>query len=390
MVKHTGRHFLQIPGPTSVPDRVLRAIDMPMIDHRGSEFADLAMQVLSDIKTIFKTDSPVIIFPSSGSGAWEAALVNTLSPGEKVLMFETGHFSSLWEKMAKNFDLDVELIPGDWRTGVDPALVEKNLQNDTNHRIKAVCVVHNETSTGVTTNIKGVRGAIDTAEHPALLMVDTVSSLGAVDYRHDEWKVDVTVSGSQKGLMLPPGLGFTAISKKALEASEKNKMGRAYWSWKEMLKANETGFFPYTPAVGLLYGLKEAIAMLHEEGLNNVFARHARHGEATRRALSAWGLENLAINPDEHSNVVTTVLMPKDHDADSFRKLVLDKFDMSLGAGLGKVAGKVFRIGHIGHHNDLMLAGALAGVETGLRLSGIRGVSSGVDAALEYLAEQVA
>ncbi|MBH89893.1 MAG: serine--glyoxylate aminotransferase [Magnetovibrio sp.] len=390
MVKHTGRHFLQIPGPTSVPDRVLRAIDMPMIDHRGSEFADLAMQVLSDIKTIFKTDSPVIIFPSSGSGAWEAALVNTLSPGEKVLMFETGHFSSLWEKMAKNFDLDVELIPGDWRTGVDPALVEKNLQNDTNHRIKAVCVVHNETSTGVTTNIKGVRGAIDTAEHPALLMVDTVSSLGAVDYRHDEWKVDVTVSGSQKGLMLPPGLGFTAISKKALEASEKNKMGRAYWSWKEMLKANETGFFPYTPAVGLLYGLKEAIAMLHEEGLNNVFARHARHGEATRRALSAWGLENMAINPDEHSNVVTTVLMPKDHDADSFRKLVLDKFDMSLGAGLGKVAGKVFRIGHIGHHNDLMLAGALAGVEMGLRLSGIRGVSSGVDAALEYLAEQVA
>ncbi len=390
MVKHTGRHFLQIPGPTSVPDRVLRAIDMPMIDHRGSEFADLAMQVLSDIKTIFKTDSPVIIFPSSGSGAWEAALVNTLSPGEKVLMFETGHFSSLWEKMAKNFDLDVELIPGDWRTGVDPALVEKNLQNDKNHRIKAVCVVHNETSTGVTTNIKGVRGAIDTAEHPALLMVDTVSSLGAVDYRHDEWKVDVTVSGSQKGLMLPPGLGFTAISKKALEASEKNKMGRAYWSWKEMLKANETGFFPYTPAVGLLYGLKEAIAMLHEEGLNNVFARHARHGEATRRALSAWGLENLAINPDEHSNVVTTVLMPKDHDADSFRKLVLDKFDMSLGAGLGKVAGKVFRIGHIGHHNDLMLAGALAGVEMGLRLSGIRGVSSGVDAALEYLAEQVA
>ncbi len=390
MVKHTGRHFLQIPGPTSVPDRVLRAIDMPMIDHRGSEFADLAMQVLSDIKTIFKTDSPVIIFPSSGSGAWEAALVNTLSPGEKVLMFETGHFSSLWEKMAKNFDLDVELIPGDWRTGVDPALVEKNLQNDKNHRIKAVCVVHNETSTGVTTNIKGVRGAIDTAEHPALLMVDTVSSLGAVDYRHDEWKVDVTVSGSQKGLMLPPGLGFTAISKKALEASEKNKMGRAYWSWKEMLKANETGFFPYTPAVGLLYGLKEAIAMLHEEGLNNVFARHARHGEATRRALSAWGLENLAINPDEHSNVVTTVLMPKDHDADSFRKLVLDKFDMSLGAGLGKVAGKVFRIGHIGHHNDLMLAGALAGVEMGLRLSGIRGESSGVDAALEYLAEQVA
>jgi alanine-glyoxylate transaminase/serine-glyoxylate transaminase/serine-pyruvate transaminase len=390
MVTHTGRHFLQIPGPTSVPDRVLRAIDMPMIDHRGPEFAELAKQVLADVKTIFKTDNPVIIFPSSGSGAWEAALVNTLSPGDKVLMFETGHFANLWKSMAKNLDLNVELVPGDWRTGVDPAVVEEYLQNDKNHSIKAVCAVHNETSTGVTTKIRAVRRAIDAVGHPALFMVDTISSLGAIDYRHDEWNVDITVGGSQKGLMLPPGLGFTAISDKALREAEKNKMHRAYWSWKEMLKSNETGFFPYTPAISLLYGLREAIAMLHEEGLDNVFARHARHGEATRRALNAWGLENLAVNPDEYSNVVTTVLMPEGHDADSFRELVLNKFDMSLGAGLGKVAGKVFRIGHLGHYNDLMLAGALSGVEMGLRLSGMQKANGGVEAALEYLAEQVA
>ncbi len=390
MVTHTGRHFLQIPGPTSVPDRVLRAIDMPMIDHRGPEFAQLTKQVLADVKTIFKTDNPVIIFPSSGSGAWEAALVNTLSPGDKVLMFETGHFAKLWENMAQNLDLNVELVPGDWRTGVDPAVVEEYLQSDKNHSIKAICAVHNETSTGVTTNIRAVRRAIDAVGHPALFMVDTISSLGAIDYRHDEWNVDITVGGSQKGLMLPPGLGFTAISDKALRESEKNKMHRAYWNWKEMLKSNETGFFPYTPAISLLYGLKEAIAMLHEEGLDNVFARHARHGEATRRALNAWGLENLAVNPDEYSNVVTTVLMPNGHDADSFRELVLNKFDMSLGAGLGKVAGKVFRIGHLGYYNDLMLAGALSGVEMGLGLSGMQKASGGVEAALEYLAEQVA
>ncbi len=389
MVTHTGRHFLQIPGPTNVPDRVMRAIDMPMIDHRGSEFSEFAAQVLADVKTIFKTDSPVIIYPSSGSGAWEAALVNTLSPGDKVLMFETGHFANLWEKMAQNFDLNVELVPGDWRSGVNPVTVEKYLQSDKDHSIKAVCAVHNETSTGVTTNIKAVREAIDAVGHPALLMVDTISSLGAIDYRHDEWKVDVTVGGSQKGLMMPPGLGFTAISERALMKSEKNKMHRSYWSWREMLRANETGFFPYTPAIGLLYGLKEAIAMLHEEGLDNVFARHARHGEAARRALKEWGLENLAVNPDEYSNVVTTVLMPKDHDADAFRQLVLSKFDMSLGAGLGKVAGKVFRIGHLGHYNDLTLAGALSGVEMGLRLSGIQSASGGVEAALEYMAEQV-
>ena len=389
MVTHTGRHFLQIPGPTSVPDRVMRAIDMPMIDHRGSEFSEFAAQVLADVKTIFKTNSPVIIYPSSGSGAWEAALVNTLSPGDKVLMFETGHFANLWEKMAQDFDLNVELVPGNWRTGVDPAVVEDYLKSDNDQAIKAVCAVHNETSTGVTTNIKAVREAIDAVGHPALLMVDTISSLGAIDYRHDEWKVDVTVSGSQKGLMMPPGLGFTAISEKALMKSEENKMQRSYWSWKQMLAANETGFFPYTPAIGLLFGLKEAIAMLHEEGLENVFERHARHGEASRRALDAWGLENLAVNPDEYSNVVTTVLMPEGYNADSFRQLVLDKFDMSLGAGLGKVAGKVFRIGHMGHYNDLMLAGALSGVEMGLRLSGMQSATGGVEAALKYLAEQV-
>jgi alanine-glyoxylate transaminase/serine-glyoxylate transaminase/serine-pyruvate transaminase len=390
MVTHTGRHFLQIPGPTCVPDRVMRAIDMPIIDHRGPEFAELGKQVLADIKTIFKTDNPVIIFPASGSGAWEAALVNTLSPGDKVLMFETGQFANLWVKMAKSFELDVELVPGDWRTGVNPAVVEEHLRNDTNHRIKAVCAVHNETSTGVTSRIKAVRDAIDAVGHPALFMVDTVSSLGSIDYRHDEWKVDVTVGGSQKGLMLPPGLSFTAINDKALKASESSKMHRAYWSWEEMLKANETGFFPYTPATSLLYGLKEAIAMLHEEGLDNVFARHARHGEATRRALDAWGLENLAVNAAEYSNVVTAVLMPKDHDAEAFRKLVLDKFDMSLGTGLGKVAGKVFRIGHLGHFNDLMLMGALSGVEMGLRLAGMQNAKGGVEAALEYLADQAA
>jgi alanine-glyoxylate transaminase/serine-glyoxylate transaminase/serine-pyruvate transaminase len=390
MVTHTGRHFLQIPGPTSVPDRVLRAIDMPVIDHRGPEFAELGKQVLADIKTIFKTDSPVIIFPASGSGAWEAALVNTLSPGDKVLMFETGQFANLWVKMAKKFDLDVELVPGDWRTGVDPTIVEERLRNDRNRQIKAVCAVHNETSTGVTSRIKAVRDAIDAVGHPALFMVDTVSSLGSIDYRHDEWKVDVTVGGSQKGLMLPPGLGFTAISDKAIRETEKSKMRRAYWSWKEMLEANKTGFFPYTPATNLLYGLKEAIAMLHEEGLDNVFSRHARYGEATRRALNAWGLDNLAVNSEEYSNVVTTVLMPKDYDADVFRKLVLDKFDMSLGTGLGKVAGKVFRIGHLGHFNDLMLMGALSGVEMGLQISGMKNAKGGVDAAIEYLAEQAA
>jgi alanine-glyoxylate transaminase/serine-glyoxylate transaminase/serine-pyruvate transaminase len=386
MTTHTGRHFLQIPGPTNVPDRVMRAIDMPVIDHRGPEFAALGKNVLAALKTIFKTEHPVIIFPASGTGAWEAALVNTLSPGDKVLMFETGQFAAQWSSLAERHQLDIELVPGDWRHGVDPAIVEERLHADTGHEIKAVCAVHNETSTGVVTRIKAVRDAIDAAGHPALFMVDTISSLGSMDYRHDEWKVDVSVGGSQKGLMLPPGLSFNAISDKALAASERNSMLRSYWRWDDMLKTNETGFFPYTPATNLLYGLKESITMLHEEGLENVFARHARHGEATRRAVRAWGLEVLAANPEEYSAALTAVLMPDGHDADAFRKLVLERFDMSLGTGLGKVAGRVFRIGHLGHFNDLTLAGTLSGVEMGLRLTGLHNARGGVDAALEYLA----
>jgi len=386
MTTHTGRHFLQIPGPTNVPDQVMRAIDMPVIDHRGPEFAALGKEVLAGIKTIFKTDHPVMIFPSSGTGAWEAALVNTLSPGDKVLMFETGQFAAQWNSLASRHQLDSELVPGDWRHGVDPSLVEERLRADGGHEIKAVCIVHNETSTGVASRVKAVRDAIDAAKHPALFMVDTISSLGSMDYRHDEWKVDVTVGGSQKGLMLPPGLSFNAVSDKALEASARNTMLRSYWRWEEMLKINESGFFPYTPATNLLYGLKEAIAMLHEEGLENVFARHARHGEATRRAVQAWGLDILARNPAEFSSVVTAVMMPDGHNADEFRQLVLDKFDMSLGTGLGKVAGKVFRIGHLGHFNDLTLAGTLSGVEMGLRLAGLHNARGGVDAALDYLA----
>ena len=387
MTIHTGRHFLQIPGPTNVPDRVMRAIDMPVIDHRGPEFAALGKEVLAALKTIFKTEKPVIIFPASGTGAWEAALVNTLSPGDKVLMFETGQFAAQWSSLAERHRLDIELVPGDWRHGVEPTVAEERLRADAGHEIKAVCAVHNETSTGVVTRIKAVRDAIDAAGHPALFMVDTISSLGSIDYRHDEWKVDVSVGGSQKGLMLPPGLSFNAISDKALAASGRNTMLRSYWRWDDMLKTNETGYFPYTPATNLLYGLKESITMLHEEGLENVFARHARHGEATRRAVRAWGLEVLAANPEEYSGALTAVLMPDGHDADAFRKLVLERFDMSLGTGLGKVAGKVFRIGHLGHFNDLTLAGTLSGVEMGLRLTGLHNARGGVDAALDYLAE---
>ena len=387
MTIHTGRHFLQIPGPTNVPDRVMRAIDMPVIDHRGPEFAALGKEVLAALKTIFKTEKPVIIFPASGTGAWEAALVNTLSPGDKVLMFETGQFAAQWSSLAERHRLDMELVPGDWRHGVEPTVIEERLRADAGHEIKAVCAVHNETSTGVVTRIKAVRDAIDAAGHPALFMVDTISSLGSIDYRHDEWKVDVSVGGSQKGLMLPPGLSFNAISDKALAVSARNTMLRSYWRWDDMLKTNETGFFPYTPATNLLYGLKESITMLHEEGLENVFSRHARHGEATRRAVRAWGLEVLAANPEEYSGALTAVLMPDGHDADAFRKLVLERFDMSLGTGLGKMAGKVFRIGHLGHFNDLTLAGTLSGVEMGLRLTGLHNARGGVDAALDYLAE---
>jgi len=384
----SGRHFLQIPGPGNVPDRILRAIDHPTIDHRGPEFGELGKAVLAGMKDIFRTRSPVIIYPSSGTGAWEAALVNTLSPGDHVLMFETGQFATLWQKIAVKLGLVVDFVPGDWRHGVDPAVVEAKLTADTGHAIKAVLAVHNETSTGVTSRIAEVRAAIDRARHPALFMVDTVSGLGSIDYRHDEWGVDVSVSGSQKGLMLPPGLGFNAISDKALAASKSSKLPRAYWGWEEMLAPNRNGYFPYTPATNLLYGLYEAIAILQEEGLDNVFARHARHGEATRRAVRAWGLEILSVDAREHSNVLTAVLLPAGHDADAVRKVILENFNMSLGQGLGKISGKVFRIGHLGDFNDLTLLGALAGVEMGLQLAGVPAQRGGVDAAMRFLGEQ--
>ena len=382
-----GRHFLQIPGPTNVPDRVLRALSRPTIDHRGSEFARLTLEVLENIKRIFQTSGSVVIFPSSGTGAWEAALVNTLSPGDRVLMFETGHFSTLWCNMAKQLGLDVIFVAGDWRHGVDPQVVEERLTADKAHSIKAVMVVHNETSTGVTSRIPQIRRAIDQARHPSLLMVDTISSLASIDYRHDEWQVDVTISCSQKGLMLPPGLGFNAISAKAAAASNSAGLPRSYWSWPEMLENNKRGFFPYTPATNLLYGLKEAIRMLEEEGLENVFARHQRHGEAARRAVQSWGLELLCQNQNEYSNSLTAVLMPPGHSADRFRKFVLDHFNLSLGNGLGKVADKVFRIGHLGDFNDLSLIGTLAGVEMGLAGSGSETPfnKGGVRAAIEFL-----
>ncbi|MCX7959941.1 MAG: aminotransferase class V-fold PLP-dependent enzyme, partial [Burkholderiales bacterium] len=368
MPRTAGRHFLQIPGPTNVPDRVLRAIDFPTIDHRGPEFAVLGREVLEGMKRVFRTAGQVIIYPASGTGAWEAALVNTLSPGDRVLMYETGHFATLWQKMARRLGLEPEFIPGDWRTGADPQKIEERLRADTARAIRAVCVVHNETSTGVASRIAEIRRAIDVAGHPALFMVDTISSLASMDYRHDEWGVDVTVGGSQKGLMLPPGLSFNAVSQKALEAARRARLPKSYWSWDEMLAHNRDGYFPYTPATNLLYGLREAIRMLEEEGLENVFARHARHAEATRRAVRAWGLEVLATNPAEYSNSLTAVLLPEGYDADRVRRVILEHFDLSLGTGLGKLAGKVFRIGHLGDFNDLTLAGTLAGCEMGLAL----------------------
>lgn len=387
MTHRSGRHFLQIPGPTNVPDRILRAIDNPTIDHRGPVFQALGKEVLEGIKTIFKTRQPVIIYPASGTGAWEAALVNTLNPGDKVLMFETGQFATLWHKMAMKIGLQPVFIPGDWRRGVNAAEIEAKLREDTHHQIKAVCVVHNETSTGVTSRIPLVRKAIDNAKHPALLLVDTISSLASIDYRHDEWGVDVTVGGSQKGLMLPPGLSFNALSEKALEAHKTSNLPKSFWDWSDMLAANKNGFFPYTPSTNLLYGLREAILMLHEEGLDNVFARHDRHAEATRRAVRAWGLEILCADPAEYSSALTTVMMPPGHDADRLRVAILDAFDMSLGMGLNKLAGKVFRIGHLGDFNDLTLMGTLAGVEMGLTLAGVPHQKGGVDAAMAYLAE---
>ena len=385
--RRAGRHFLQIPGPTNVPDRVLRAIDFPTMDHRGPEFGVIGKEVLAGMKRVFKsTQGEVVIYPASGTGAWEAALCNTLSSGDRVLMYETGHFATLWQKMAAKLGLEVEFMPSDWRRGADPEAIEKKLRADTDKRIKAVCVVHNETSTGVVSRVPEVRKAIDAVQHPALFMVDTISSLASIDYRHDEWGVDVTVAGSQKGLMLPPGLSFNCISSKAMAASKAARLPRSYWAWDEMIANGKTGYFPYTPATNLLYGLREALKMLlDEEGLDAVFARHQRHAEATRRAVRAWGLEVFALDPREYSGSLTAVMMPAGHDADRLRKIILEAFDMSLGTGLTKLGGKVFRIGHLGDFNDLTLMGTLAGVEMGLELAGVPVKKEGMQAAMEYL-----
>ena len=387
MTYRSGRHFLQIPGPTNVPDRVLRAMDLPTMDHRGPEFGLLGLEVLNGLKTVFQSKQPVVIFPASGTGAWEAALVNTLSAGDRVIMFETGQFAALWHKMATKLGIVTEFIPTDWRRGADAATLEAKLREDKAHTIKAVCVVHNETSTGATSRIPLIRKAIDTANHPALLLVDTISSLGSIDYRHDEWGVDVTIAGSQKGLMLPPGLSFNCVSEKARKAAQSSTLPKAYWGWEEMITQNKTGYFPYTPATNLLYGLREALKMLQEEGLPNVFTRHDRHAEATRRAVRAWGLEILCAVPEEYSSALTAVMMPAGHDADALRKAILDAYDMSLGMGLGKMLGKIFRIGHLGDFNDLTLAGTLSGVEMGLALAGVPHKKGGAQAALDYLVE---
>ena len=383
----SGRHFLQIPGPTNIPDRVLRAMDYPIIDHRGSKFANLTKSILDRIKMVFKTKEPVVIYPASGTGAWEAAIVNTLSEGDKVLMFETGHFSFLWLEIAKKFKLQVDFVSGDWRTGVDPTIVEQKLKDDKEKKIKAIFVVHNETSTGVTSKISKIRKAIDDANHPSLFFVDTISSLGSIDYRHEEWKVDVTVGGSQKGLLLPPGLSFNALSSKAIEAYNTSTLAKSYWDWKPMLENNKNGFFPYTPATNLLYGLDEALNILLEEGLENVFKRHNKLAEASRRAVRAWGLEILCKNKEEYSSSLTAALVPEGYDADDLRKIILDNYDMSLGTGLTKLKGKIFRIGHLGDFNELMLAGTLAGIEMGLKKSKIPFKPGGIMAALDYLSK---
>jgi alanine-glyoxylate transaminase/serine-glyoxylate transaminase/serine-pyruvate transaminase len=385
MTLHTGRHFLQIPGPTNVPDRVLRAMDMPAMDHRGAEFAELGFDILAGLQRVFRTRQPVIVYPSSGTGAWEAAIVNTLSPGDKVLMAETGQFAVLWRGIADKFKLDVDFLAGDWRHGADVEQIEARLAADRQHRINAVMVVHNETSTGCVTYPLDVRKAMDRVRHPALLMVDTISGLGSLEYEHDAWGIDVSVAGSQKGLMLPPGLGFNAVSEKALAVANANPSMRSYWDWQEVIAINKAGTWPYTPAINLLFGLKEAIAMLEEEGLDNVFARHKRHSAATRAAVKAWGLETQCQDPQAHSPALTGAVMPDGHDADNFRKVVLENFDMSLGTGLNKVKGKVFRIGHIGHFNDLMLMATLSGIEMGLDLAKVPHRSGGVLAAMEVL-----
>lgn len=384
-----GRHFLQIPGPTNVPDRILRAIDRPTIDHRGPEFGELGKACLEGMKTIFQTTHHVLIYPASGTGGWDAALANTLSPGDRVLAFDTGQFAALWAKAARNLGLNVDFVESDWRAGIDVARLAERLDADSNHEIKAVLAVHSETSTGVANDIPAVRRTLDEAKHPALLMVDTVSSLAAMDYRHDEWRVDVGVSGSQKGLMLPPGLGFNAVSPKAIEASKTAKIPRSFFRWDDMLDQNAKGYFPYTPATNLLYGLQEAIEMLNEEGLQNVFCRHLKFAEATRRCVRAWGLDTFPLDTAKRSSALTAVVAPDGFNEAAIRKVILDKFNLSLGAGLGKVAGKVFRIGHLGSLNELMLAGTLCGVEMGLELAGVPHRKGGVDAALAYLTEHV-
>ncbi len=381
-----GRHFLQIPGPTPIPDRVLRAMDRQVIDHRGPKFKELAETVLEKVKTVFKTKGNVILFPASGTGAWEAALLNTLNVGDKILMYETGQFATLWHQMAKRLGMRPDFIASDWRTGVDPAKIDEKLKADKNHEIKAVCVVHHETSGGLLTDVAAIRKVMDANNHPALLLVDSVSGLGSADLRHDEWGIDVTVAGSQKGLMLPPGLAFNAISAKALEASKTATAPKAYWSWDDMLNSNKTGYFPFTPVTQMLFGLDAAIDIMHEEGLENIFARHKRFGEATRAAVKAWGFENLCREARYHSPVMTAVMMPNASGADAYRKVVLDTFDMSLGAGLNKVADKIFRIGHLGDTNDLTIMGALAGVEMGFEIAGIPYRKGGVQAAMDVIA----
>ena len=386
---HSGKHFLQLPGPSNVPDRILNAMSYPTIDHRGPKFAELAIECFNGIKTIFKTKNPVIIFPASGTGAWEAALVNTLNEGDHVLMVETGHFASLWNKMAIKLGLNTEFIETNWRNGLDHLQIEKRLKLDVNQKIKAVCIIHNETSTGCTSDVRAVRQVLDNLKHDALLMVDSISGLASMNYEHDNWGVDVTVSGSQKGLMLPPGLSFNAISDKALLASKNSKMRRSYWDWNEFLEFNKSGFFPYTPATNMLFGLKEAIAMLHEEGLENVFKRHARYSEATRIAIQSWGLEVFCSNKDRFSDVLTAVIVPDNKDADQLRKVILENFNMSLGNGLSKLKGKVFRIGHLGDLSDLSLLGTLSGVEMGLDLMSIPFQRGGVEKAREYLKDNL-
>jgi alanine-glyoxylate transaminase / serine-glyoxylate transaminase / serine-pyruvate transaminase len=389
-IVHTGRHFLQIPGPSNIPDRVLRAIDRPVMDHRGAEFAAIVKEALEGMRTVIQTRGPVVMYPASGSGAWEAAIVNTLSAGDCVLMFETGHFSRLWRQVAERLGVQVDYLPGTWRTGAVVEEIEARLSEDKTHHYKAVMVVHNETSTGTTSKIPKIRQAMNRVGHPALLMVDAVSSLGSIDYRHDEWEVDVMIASSQKGLMLPPGLAFNAVSEKAMAANKAAKMPRSYWDWQEIIELSRNGFFPYTPSINLIYGLREAVQMLLEEGLPNVFCRHRRHGEATRAAARAWDLELVCKEPDEYSNTVTALFAPEGYSADALRAIILAKFDMSLGAGLSKLADKVFRIGHLGHFNDLMLTGTLTGVEMGLRLSGMPYREGGVMAALDSLAPKSA